>query len=241
MSENPENRIESEEITEPIEPSADAAEKAAAGIPGETPVDLSAETPAETPAEDPADFVFPVEAALFALGKAVTVSELAKCAGCSGSTARKAARLLAKEYEKRGGGIVIREFDGVFQMCTAPKYYASLIKVVTQPKKPVLTDVVMETLAIIAYKAPTTKVEIEKVRGVNSDHAVNRLLEYGLVEECGRLDAPGRPLLFRPTEEFFRRFGVKNQKDLPGLSADAKAEIEAQAEKEAMEAIPVTT
>ena len=191
--------------------------------------------------EDPADYVGPVEAALFALGRAVSIQELAKCAGCRETTAKKAACTLADAYEIRGGGIRVREFDGYFQMCTAPEYYDFLIRLVAVPKKPVLTDVVMETLAIIAYKAPTTKVDVEKIRGVNSDHAVNRLVEYGLVEECGRLDAPGRPVLFRPTEEFYRRFGVKDKSDMPGLSADAQAEIEAQAEQEALEAIPVTT
>ena len=70
---------------------------------------------------------------------------------------------------------------------------------------------------------------------------MNRLIEYGLVEECGRLDAPGRPVLFKPTEEFYRRFGVKDKSEMPNLSPDAQAEIEAQAEKEALEAIPVTT
>lgn len=195
----------------------------------------------KTKTEDPADYTGAVEAALFALGREVSISELARCAGCRESTARKAARTLADDFEIRGSGIRIREFDGCFQMCTAPEYYESLIRVVTIPKKPVLTDVVMETLAIIAYKAPTTKVDIEKIRGVNSDHAVNRLIEYGLVEECGRLDAPGRPVLFKPTEEFYRRFGVKDKSEMPNLSPDAQAEIEAQAEKEALEAIPVTT
>lgn len=87
------------------------------------------------------------------------------------------------------------------------KYYENLIQVASAPKKQVLTDVVLETLSIIAYKQPITKLEIEKIRGVKSDHAVNRLIEYNLVYEVGRLDAPGRPALFATTEEFLRRFG----------------------------------
>lgn len=98
------------------------------------------------------------------------------------------------------------------------QYYENLIKVASAPKKQVLTDVVLETLSIIAYKQPVTKLEIEKIRGVKSDHAVNRLIEYNLVYEVGRLDAPGRPALFATTEEFLRRFGVGSTKDLPVIN-----------------------
>ena len=192
-------------------------------------------------AEDPADFKREVEAALFAFGDAVSASELARCAGCLPATARKAARLLAEEYREKNGGILVREFDGVFQMCTNPAFYENLIKVVSQPKKPVLTDVVLETLAIVAYKAPVTKVEIERIRGVSSDHAVNRLVEYGLIEEAGRLDAPGRPMLFKPTEEFYRRFGLKDKSDMPVLDPETEAEIASQVEAEVREAIKVET
>ena len=87
-----------------------------------------------------------------------------------------------------------------YQMCTRPEIYEYLIKIAKQPKRRVLTDVLLETLSIIAYKQPVTKMEIEKIRGVSSDHAVNKLIEYNLVCEVGRLDAPGRPALFATTE-----------------------------------------
>lgn len=91
----------------------------------------------------------------------------------------------------------------------------------------------METLAIIAYRQPVTKAEIEKIRGVKSDHAVNKLIEYGLVQELGRLDAPGRPLLFGTTEEFLRDFGIDSRENLPEISPvlleDFKEEAEAEA------------
>ena len=83
----------------------------------------------------------------------------------------------------------------------------------------------METLSIIAYKQPSTKMEIEKIRGVKSDHAVNRLIEYNLVYEVGRLDAPGRPALFATREEFLRRFGVGSTQDLPDLNPEQAGEI----------------
>lgn len=99
-----------------------------------------------------------------------------------------------------------------------------------QPKKAVLTDVMMETLSIIAYKQPVTKQEIDKIRGVKSDHAVNKLVEYNLVQELGRLDAPGRPIVFGTTEEFLRNFGVDSTDNLPEISPvkmeDFRAEVE---------------
>ena len=90
----------------------------------------------------------------------------------------------------------------------------------------------METLSIIAYRQPVTKMEIGKIRGVNSDHAVNRLVEYGLVYEAGRLDAPGRPALFATTEEFLRRFGVSSMVDLPTMNPEQEEEIIQEVEEE---------
>ena len=118
-------------------------------------------------------------------------------------------------------------------MCTRAQYYENLIKVASAPKKQVLTDVVLETLSIIAYKQPVTKLEIEKIRGVKSDHAVNRLIEYNLVCELGRLDAPGRPLLFGTTEEFLRRFSVQSLDDLPGIEPEKLETFKEEAEDEA--------
>ena len=108
--------------------------------------------------------------------------------------------------------------------------YEYLVKIAKQPKKHVLTDVLLETLSIIAYKQPITKAEIEKIRGVSCDHAVNKLVEYNLVCELGRLDAPGRPLLFGTTEEFLRSFGVQSIDELPVLSPVQVEEFKAEAE-----------
>ena len=126
------------------------------------------------------------------------------------------------------------ELEDSFQMCTSPEQYEYLIRIAKQPKKIVLTDVVLETLSIIAYKQPITRIELEKIRGVKCDHAVNKLIEFNLVKEVGRLDAPGRPLLFGTTEEFLRRFGVSSVEDLPEVNPvkmeDFKAEAEAEIE-----------
>ena len=101
-----------------------------------------------------------------------------------------------------------------------------------QPRKAVLSDVVMETLSIIAYKQPITKLEIEKIRGVKCDHAVNKLVEYNLVKELGRLDAPGRPLLFGTTEDFLRHFGIHSLEDLPSMNPVQIEDFKAEAEEE---------
>ena len=122
--------------------------------------------------------------------------------------------------------------DDSFQMCTKGKFYENLIRVASAPKKHALTEVVLETLSIIAYKQPVTKIEISKIRGVSSDHAVNRLVEYGLVYEAGRLDAPGRPALFATTEEFLRRFGVGSASDLPSMGPEQEEEIIQEVEAE---------
>ena len=131
---------------------------------------------------------------------------------------------------RRPRGIHIVELENAYQMCTKQEYYDYLVNIAMQPKKAVLTDVMMETLSIIAYKQPVTKQEIDKIRGVKSDHAVNKLVEYNLVQELGRLDAPGRPIVFGTTEEFLRNFGVDSTDNLPEISPvkmeDFRAEVE---------------
>ena len=139
---------------------------------------------------------------------------------------------MMEDYESCNHGIRLIELDGSFQFCTKPETYDTLIKVKTIPKRFVLTDVVLETLSIIAYKQPITRIEIEKIRGVSCDHAVNKLIEFKLVQEVGRLDAPGRPLLFGTTEEFLRNFGVPSLEELPTLEAEQIEEFKQQAQNE---------
>ena len=110
--------------------------------------------------------------------------------------------------------------------------YEYLIRVAKQPKKYILTDVLLETLSIIAYKQPVTKLEVEKIRGVKSDHAVNKLVEYNLVCEVGRMDAPGRPLLFGTTEEFLRRFSIQSVDELPMMNPEQVESLKSEAEEE---------
>ena len=136
------------------------------------------------------------------------------------------------KYNAGDRGIKIIELENAYQMCTKEEYYDYLVKLALQPKKAVLTDVMLETLSIIAYKQPVTKLEIEKIRGVKSDHAVNKLMEYNLVQEVGRLDAPGRPLLFGTTEEFLRNFGVQGREGPQELDPVQIEDFKAEAEEE---------
>lgn len=173
-----------------------------------------------------------VEAVLFTMGESVELRQLAAAIEGSEEEARQAVESLKQRYDKGRRGIQILELDGCYQMCTRVEYYENLIRVASAPKKHMLTDVVLETLSIIAYKQPVTKLEIEKIRGVKSDHAVNRLVEYNLVQEVGRLDAPGRPALFATTEEFLRRFGIGSREELPDMDPVRAEEIRSEVEEE---------
>lgn len=173
-----------------------------------------------------------VEAILFTMGESVELERIAKTLELDTEQTKKIVENLMKRYEDDSIGIKIMELDGSYQMCTKGEMYEYLVKIAKQPKKHVLTDVLLETLSIIAYKQPITKAEIEKIRGVSCDHAVNKLVEYNLVCELGRLDAPGRPLLFGTTEEFLRRFGVHSIDELPVPSPVQVEEFKQEAEAE---------
>ena len=173
-----------------------------------------------------------LEAILFTMGESVETAKLAAAIEQDVPTTVKLIHNLMDRYEAEDRGIKIIELGDSFQLCTKPETYEYLIKVAAQPKKQVLTDVLLETLSIIAYKQPITKQEIEGIRGVSCDHAVNKLVEYGLVDEVGRLDAPGRPILFGTTESFLRSFGVRNVDELPVISPDKVEDFRKEAESE---------
>ena len=173
-----------------------------------------------------------VEAVLFTMGKSVELRQLAAALGTDTERAEAAVRRLQSRYEAEKRGMQITQLEDSWQMATRAEYYENLIRVAATPKKQILTDVVLETLSVIAYKQPITKLEIEKIRGVKSDHAVNKLIEYNLVYEVGRLDVPGRPALFATTEEFLRRFGVGSTKELPEPAPGRIDEFRMEAEEE---------
>ena len=176
-----------------------------------------------------------LEAILFTMGESVELSKIAAAVGHDADTTRKLIHKMMDKYETEDRGVHIIELEDAFQMCTKKEMYEYLIRVARQPKKYVLTDALLETLSIIAYRQPVTRLEVERIRGVNSDHAVNRLVEFGLAQEVGRLDAPGRPLLFGTTEEFLRSFGVRSLDELPSLNEDQIEDFRHQAEEEVQE------
>ena len=180
-----------------------------------------------------------VEAILFAMGESVSLSKIASAIGKDETEAKRLLEELKKQYQKKERGIQLIELEDSYQLCTKPEFYDYLIQVAKQPKKHVLTDVLLETLAIVAYKQPVTKIEIEKIRGVKSDHAVNKLVEYDLVCEVGRLDAPGKPLLFGTTEEFLRRFGVQSVEELPSIAPEQLEDFKEEAEREIKDRLDV--
>ena len=184
-----------------------------------------------------------IEGILFSMGTSVSKKQLKTALNVDDDLLEYLIDQLKREYKRPERGIRLLEFDDSIQLCTKPEYYEALIRIVNHPKKPKLTDVMLETLSIIAYKQPVTKQEIEATRGVKSDHPLNKLLEYNLICEAGRLDAVGRPILFKTTEEFLRCFGVSSVKDLPvvqeetieGFKAEAQEEVKYALEEEAAE------
>lgn len=173
-----------------------------------------------------------IEAILFTMGESVEAEKIAVAIEHDVDTTVRIIHNMMDKYENEDRGIKIIELEGSFQLCTKEEYYDNLIRICSQPRRYTLTDAALETLSIIAYKQPVTKIEIEKIRGVNSDRSVNKLVELELVKEVGRLDAPGRPMLFGTTEDFLRSFGVQSIDELPTISEDMVEQYKEEAELE---------
>ena len=180
-----------------------------------------------------------IESILFMMGESVSVDTLATAIESTVDVAKEAAERLYSKYqnEYQDRGMKVIKLGSKYQMVSNNKYFKNLVLVASHPQKPVITESILETLSIIAYKQPISKPEIEHIRGVKSDYACNRLLEYGLIEEKGRLETAGRPILFGTTEEFMLRFGIESLDDLPILDATKFAEIENEVEKELSETL----
>ena len=159
-----------------------------------------------------------IEAILFASGEPVELYRLAEAAGIDAGTLPSMIRLINERYDDYSSGIVIKQLEGCYQMCTREEY-APQIRYVLETKKNVpLSNAAMEVLTIIAYNQPVSKGFVENVRGVDSSAVVNNLVEKGLVEEAGRLEVPGRPIIYRTTAVFLRSFGLSSLSELPPLS-----------------------
>ena len=175
-----------------------------------------------------------IEALLFSVGEAVSLERMADALEEEETAVKEAIEALIEDYKEETRGIQIVLVEDAYQLCTKHEFYDPLSRLVNMPKRHVLTDVLLETLSIIAYKQPITRMEIEAIRGVSCVHAVNKLVEYNLVCEVGRLEAVGHPILFGTTDDFLRSFGVESKDDLPIITPDKIADFKQQAEEEAV-------
>ena len=174
-----------------------------------------------------------IEAILFSMGDSVEIKKVASVIGRTVEDTQKLLDTMKESYDNDSlRGVTLTFLEGNVQMCSKSEMFEHIVKIAKAPKNYSLTDVILETLSIIAYKQPVTRLEIEKIRGVSCDHAVNKLLELNLIQELGRLDAPGRPLLFGTTEQFLRSFGVSSLDELPDVSPERLEEFKEEAAKE---------
>ncbi|MFI3201916.1 MAG: SMC-Scp complex subunit ScpB [Eubacteriales bacterium] len=180
-----------------------------------------------------------MEAVLFAVGDSVKLYQLAEVIEVEQNEAKKILEEMVERYGREDRGITITELNGAYQMCSKPHMHKALIQIIKSPKQQLLTDTAIETLSIIAYKQPVTRIEVEKIRGVSCVHAINKLVEYDLVKELGRLNAPGKPLLFGTTEQFLRTFGVTSLADLPKLNPEQIEAFQLEVEEEIKLQLPI--
>lgn len=160
---------------------------------------------------------YAIEGILFAAGEPVKAAKLAVVLDTDTDIVRNAVEELKEEYERDRRGFNIIDILEGYQICSRPEYYSYIQEILGEQRNQPLSNAAMEALAIIAYKQPITRGQVEHIRGVNSDGCINRLYERGLIEEKGRLDAPGRPILYVTTQNFLRCFGLTNSQDLPPL------------------------
>lgn len=155
-----------------------------------------------------------IEAIMFALGREISATELANTLEIDEESVKQSIENLKERYNENKG-VTLVEVNGMVQLVTNKKYYEQVNKFVENTKRQNLSVSAQETLSIIAYNPKITKTEIEQIRGVNSDFAVSRLLECGLIEEVARLNLPGRPAAYSVTNEFLKACGIKSVEELP--------------------------
>lgn len=173
-----------------------------------------------------------IESILFTMGEAVELDKIAEVIEQDKRTTKKIMNNLIDKYDSPDRGITIIKIDDSYQMCSKTEYYDYIRKVNNKAKNYVLTDVLLETLSIIAYKQPITKAEVEKIRGVSSAHCINKLIDYNLVCEKGRMDAPGRPIIFGTTQDFLRNFGFQSINELPAIDEEKLSSIQTEVNEE---------
>lgn len=158
-----------------------------------------------------------IEGLLFAAGDTLPLEKISDILEIDKKTTKLILNNMIINFQNSKRGIMIREINNSYQLCTRFEHYEYIKKLFEPRQKQALSQAAFETLAIIAYNKPITRAKIEKIRGVNSDSAITRLLEKNLIREAGRLDAPGKPVLYETTDEFLRSFGFRSYADLPRL------------------------
>lgn len=158
-----------------------------------------------------------IEAILFAAGRAVTSKELSLVMEKSKDEIEEVIYQMNLEYKDKNRGIEILKIEDSYQLATRKEYYEYVYKIIDKRNKPKLSNAALETLSIIAYNPRISRPEIESIRGVNVDGTMYKLLEYGLIEEAGKLDLPGKPMSYKTTNEFLKMFGYTSLDDLPEL------------------------
>lgn len=158
-----------------------------------------------------------IEAILFSAGTVVETKKLMAILELSNEDIDAIMQSMKNEFEEQNRGIEIIKVDNGYQLCSKKEYYDYIYPIFDNRAKPSLSAAALETLSIIAYNPKITRSEIEQIRGVNSDGTIYKLLEYNLIEEVGRLDAPGRPTLYSTTKEFLKMFGISSLEELPEL------------------------
>lgn len=159
-----------------------------------------------------------LESMMFVLGEPLSVKDAAEVLSAEKNEIKELFLELQKEYAMRGSGLRLREVDGAFQFVTYSENEIYISKLCTPVKVKKLSQAALEVLAIIAYRQPVTKGEIDSIRGIKSERVIDGLINKALVEVCGRSDAVGRPLLYRTTKEFLKQFGFTSIKDLPDIT-----------------------
>ncbi len=158
-----------------------------------------------------------IEAVLFATGRVVKIKELVMLFELSQEDLEAIIESMRDEYKEDKRGIELIKVDDGYQLCTKKELYDLIYPIIDNRSKPNLSNAALETISIIAYNPRITRAEIEAIRGVSSDACIYKLLEYGFIEEAGKSDLPGKPMTYKTTSEFLKKFGYSSLADLPEL------------------------
>ncbi len=164
-----------------------------------------------------------IEAILFVAGEAVSIKELARALQTEEKTVRSELNAIRDEYDYNQRGFLLKRFGDNVQLATRPLYSQDVLRLLQPVQQQSLSQAAMETLAVVAYKQPVTRAEVEQVRGVKCDYSLQSLMNKGLIREMGRKDTIGRPILFGTTDEFLSHFGLEGLEFLPPLPENPEA------------------